>query len=415
MVYRNMCLTDPAPRIFLAHGPGDAAGTLQKWAFNIEDDSIIANTYSGQIFDLANQLNSELLVITDNPNSHRLAANNISVESLPREDMGSGWRYWLNMKKHADLVARRARDFRADIAIVSLHYGLLSLSAFKRHQIPVILDMHNTLWPMGTEPNFFKRLLLKAIATEGQEGLAAVIAVSPECGRQLNRLITGKPIFEHIPQYPSNLQDIASNNKPLSPSDDFRILFAGRIEEVKGIFDLLDAAEILIRDGYSHLKWVIAGSGNAEPQLTVEIERRNLSPHFELKGQLCRSELTIELTNAHVTITPTRAGFPEGLAKAPLESLIVGIPALLSSVVPAAEVVANAGIMFEPASPIGIARSIRQIIDNPLYYESLCKNSRELRHLLFNCQYSFGNAVLEALETTLAKKGRLSDRNNPIT
>ncbi|MCT2533346.1 glycosyltransferase family 4 protein [SAR92 clade bacterium H231] len=397
-----MCLSDSAPRIFFAHGPGDAAGTLKKWAFNIEDDSIIANTYSGQIFDLAKQLNSELLVIADNRNSYRLSGKNITVESFVRKDMGSGWRYWLNMKKHTELVARRARDFRADVAIVSLHYGLLSLAAFKRYQIPVILDMHNTLWPMGNEPNFFKRLLLKTIAIGGQEGLAAVIAVSPECGRQINRLITGKPIFEHIPQYPNSLQNININNKPVSPSEDFRILFSGRIEEAKGVFDLIDAAEILIRDGYSQLKWIIAGSGSAEPRLKVEIERRSLSPYFELKGQLCRSELTLELAKANTTITPTRAVFPEGLAKAPLESLIVGIPALLSSVVPAADVVANAALIFEPASPNGIARTIKKIVGNPLYYDSLCKNSRELRHLLFSSQYSFGNAVLEALENTLA-------------
>ena len=105
------------------------------------------------------------------------------------------------------------------------------------------------------------------------------------------------------------------------------------------------------------MKWIIAGSGSAEYQLKVEIERRNLSSHFELKGQLCRSDLTEELIKATATITPTRAGFAEGLAKAPLESLIAGIPALLSSVVPAAEVVKNAAIVFEPSSPTEIASS----------------------------------------------------------
>lgn len=400
MAHTQRSLAHTAPKIFFAHGPGDAAGTLKSWASNIEDDSIIAKTYSGQVFDLAKELGSELLVITDNPKSHKLEADRISVESLPRGDMGSGWKYWVNMKKHAELVARRASDYGADVAIVSLHYGLLSLGAFKKYQIPVILDMHNTLWPMGLEPHILKRVLLKTMAVIGQSGLEAVIAVSPECGRQLNRLITEKPVFEHIPQYPENLQHISSEKNLLSPSKEFRILFAGRIEEVKGVFDVLDAAELLITEGYPQVKWIIAGSGSAEYQLKVEIKRRNLSSHFELKGQLCRSELTKELIKANATITPTRAGFSEGLAKAPLESLIVGIPALLSSVVPAAEVVKNATIVFEPSSPAGIASSVREIIDAPLHYDSLCKNSKMLRHLLFDNQYSFKNAVLDALART---------------
>ena len=397
MAHTQKPLALSAPKIFFAHGPGDAAGTLKSWASNIEDDSIIAKTYSGQVFDLAKELGSELLVITDNLNCHKLEVDNISVESVPRGEMGNGWKYWVNMKKHAEHVARRASDFGADVAIVSLHYGLLSLSAFKKYQIPVILDMHNTLWPMGVEPHFVRKLLLKTMAFNGQSGLEAVIAVSPECGRQLNRLIAKKPIFEHIPQYPKSLQNISSNKRPVSPSKEFRILFAGRIEKKKGIFDILEAAEILINEGYPQVKWIIAGSGSAEHQLKVEIERRNLSSHFELKGQLCRSDLTEELIKANATITPTRAGFAEGLAKAPLESLIAGIPALLSSVVPAAEVVKNAAIVFEPSSPAGIASSVREILDAPLHYDSLCKNSRKLRHLLFDNQYSFKNAVLDAL------------------
>ena len=379
MVHSQKSLISSAPKIFFAHGPGDAAGTLKSWASNIEDDSIIAKTYSGQVFDLAKELGSELLVITDNLSSHKLDADKISVESMPRGEMGNGWKYWVNMKKHAEHVARRASDFGADVAIVSLHYGLLSLSAFKKYQIPVILDMHNTLWPMGVEPHFVRKLLLKTMAFNGQSGLEAVIAVSPECGRQLNRLIAKKPIFEHISLNTRKAFRILAVTRDLFPLlEEFRILFAGRIEKKKGIFDILEAAEILINEGYPQVKWIIAGSGSAEHQLKVEIERRNLSSHFELKGQLRRSDLTEELIKATATITPTRAGFAEGLAKAPLESLIAGIPALLSSVVPAAEVVKNAAIVFEPSSPTEIASSIRQLLEAPSYYDSLCKSSKNL-------------------------------------
>lgn len=401
MTDNKKSLDNTAPKIFFAHGPGDVAGTLKSWASNIEDDSIIAKTYSGQVFDIAKKLGSEVLVIADNPNSHTLLTENIMVEPHVRGDMGSGLKYWLNMKKYADRVARRAHDFGADVAIISLHYGLLSLTAFRKYNIPVILDMHNTLWPMGFAPSFFRRLMLKAMVLRGRNVLRAVVAVSPECGRQLNELIEKKTVFEHIPQYPESLQHVNSDRKPLSSYVEFRILFTGRIEKKKGVFDVLDAAEILLHEGYSQVKWVFAGSGSAEYELKSEIERRNLSSYIELKGQLCRMDLTAELVKANATITPTRAGFCEGLAKAPLESLITGIPALLSSVVPAAEVVKNTAIVFAPSSPTGIAKSVSQMLDEPLHYAALCENSRKRRHLLFEQEFSYKKAILEALNKTL--------------
>jgi len=88
---------------------------------------------------------------------------------------------------------------------------------------------------------------------------------------------------------------------------------------------------------------------------------------------------------------------------APLESLIAGIPALLSSVVPAAEVVKNAAIVFEPSSPTEIASSVRQLLEDPSYYDSLCKSSKKLRPLLFNNHHSFKNAILGALARAIEK------------
>lgn len=398
MAIRRKPPTIMAPKIFLAHGPGDAAGTLKKWAMGIEDDSIIAKTYSAQIFDLANEIGAKILVVTDNINSYTHKDQSISVESHLMGDLGSSWRYWLKMKKHADLTARKAYNFGANVAIVSFHYGLFSLPAFKKYKIPIILDMHNTIWPMGCKPNFIKQLIFKAIAISGRDTLAGVIGVSPECGRQLKQLIGEKPTFNHIPQYPVSLKNITIDNT--LPSE-FRILFAGRIESMKGIFDILDASEILIRMGYRQVKWILAGKGSAEAELRDQIIGRNLSCFMELKGQLTRDKLTDELAKSQATITPTRAGFAEGLAKAPLESLIPGIPSLMSSVVPAAEIVKNSALVFPPSSPTEIANAVAKMLDSPSLYDSLCAESRGLKHLLFDPQYSYKTAVLGALSECL--------------
>lgn len=389
-----------SPRIFFAHGPGNVAGTLRKWACGNDDQSVIAKTYSGQFFDLAKELDSEALVIADDLNSFCLPSSGISVESFPMVNMGTGLRYWLNMNNNAENIARRAHDFGTDVAIVSLHYGLLSLQAFSRYRIPVILDMHNTLWPMGCKPKLTRRLALKGSAAIGRDTLRAVVAVSPECSRQITRLIGEKPCFEHIPQYPEGLNDVNFRKCLRSFPGEFRILFAGRIEKVKGIFDIVQAAEILVNAGYYQVKWVVAGTGTAEDELKFEISRRNLTSYIEVKGQLNRQHLIEELSQAHATITPTQAGFPEGLAKAPLESLIAGIPSLISSVVPAGELIKNAAITFPPSSPDEIAGAVRKLVITPPQYNRLCAASTKLKHLLFESSLSYKSALLAALSST---------------
>ena len=392
------------PRIFFAHGPGNVAGTLKNWEKGTEDDTIIAKTYSGQVFDIAKELSSKTLVITDGSSNYALPDNSISVEASSIGDMGNGLRYWLNMKKNAEFIARRAHDFKADVAIVSLHYGLLSLIAFRRYRIPVILDMHNTLWPLGHKPSFLKQLILKVMGILCRNRLGAAVVVSPECSRQLKTLLPNAKIFEHIPQYPDTLKDISRSNALINDSEEFRILFSGRLEKFKGVFDIVDAAEILLRQGYTQIKWVFAGTGAAESELKTEIQRRNLSSHIELKGQLCRTALTDLLIKAQATITPTCSGFSEGLAKAPLESLLAEIPALMSSVVPAADVVKKAAIIFPPSSPTAIANSVKIMIDNPSRYEALCISSKEMKYKLFSNTMSYKNSIVNALSITLKKE-----------
>jgi glycosyltransferase involved in cell wall biosynthesis len=85
----------------------------------------------------------------------------------------------------------------------------------------------------------------------------------------------------------------------------------------KGVFDVVDAVELLIERRRVHL--VVAGAGSAESELARRIAARNLGSHVTLAGHLPPASLAREYSEADVFVFPTYysgEGFPTVIAEA---------------------------------------------------------------------------------------------------
>lgn len=386
---------DSPRRIFYAHGPGDASGSLRAWARSEHDDSIIAIPYSGQFFDVCDQFRAEALLVADRP-AGTVSIGSFTVEGLPFQTQMRGWRYRLAKHAHTERLAERAAAFGADVALLHGHYGLSAPAAFDRKGIPAIVSMHNTLWPMGTRPSIQRRALYRLERGRARRSIRAALAVSPECARQLHQAVGPRvPVTVHVPQYPSSLLDRATAPHERS-SDELRIVFAGRLEMIKGVMDVVQAADLLRRRGVTKVRWVIAGSGPLEATIRSEIEARDLADAVQVVGHLRREQLAALYSASHATITPTRTGFAEGMAKAPLEAVLYGMPAIVTSVVPAGEVIAAAAIVVPPATPEAIAKACEQLLDAK-QYDRFAQSAERLRRQLFQPERSFARALQAAI------------------
>src|SRR5690606_16392049 len=105
------------------------------------------------------------------------------------------------------------------------------------------------------------------------------------------------------------------------------ILFVGRIDRTKGVFDLLAASESLLRSS-DNVEVVYVGDGPALGDLRKLVSDKGLDNRVQCLGRLSHEELPSLVSAASVMVTPTLREFPEGRCMAAMEALAVGVPVI---------------------------------------------------------------------------------------
>ncbi len=141
------------------------------------------------------------------------------------------------------------------------------------------------------------------------------------------------------------------------------ILFVGRMERLKGVFDLIDACEPLLQhDPSLHLK--LAGTGSAEQAVSARICASPAAGRIDLLGAVPHPRVAALMRNAQAVVTPTRRAFPEGRCMAALEALVYGTPVIAPAFGPFPYLVedhAN-GLLYEPDSVPALRSAIAELL-----------------------------------------------------
>lgn len=175
------------------------------------------------------------------------------------------------------------------------------------------------------------------------------------------------------------------------------ILFIGRLEASKGVFDLIEACADLLRTD-SEVKLIFAGDGNARGELRRAIDRQDIETSVELKGMVSHDALPSLISQARLIATPTRSSFPEGRCMAAMEGLVMGKPVVAPEFGPFPYLVVNEcnGLLFQPDSVQDLrAKLTKAIYDEKLYAKmktgAEC-SGKKLRQATLN----FGGALRDA-------------------
>ena len=156
----------------------------------------------------------------------------------------------------------------------------------------------------------------------------------------------------------------------LRPADDVRLMFAGRVEKNKGVFDLLAMARNL-NTGTRRYVFEVCGHGSAFDQLAEEAKRANLGDRFLMRGKLARVELLEVYARAHLVIVPTRADFTEGLPLVAAEAVLAGRPVVTSIVSNGIEPLAGALVECRVEDVDDYCDQIRGVVNAPERYAAL--------------------------------------------
>jgi glycosyltransferase involved in cell wall biosynthesis len=145
-----------------------------------------------------------------------------------------------------------------------------------------------------------------------------------------------------------------------------RLIYLGRLVRTKGIFEAMQAVEILrLEPRFREIELRIAGSGPAREEIERFITDRQLVGNVALVGPLYGHDKVKFLQEADVFVFPTY--HPEGLPYTILESLASGTPVITSRVAGIPDIVLDRvhGIMVNTKDPADVVKAIHELAESP--------------------------------------------------
>lgn len=203
----------------------------------------------------------------------------------------------------------------------------------------------------------------------------AIVVLTTEEERQYRALVRGVPVVR-IP----NAIDLAPYSdfpeRDYQSETPLRLVFIGRLAASKGIYDALEAMDLITQhDAACRIFLAIAGNGPEKERLEKRIAERRLEDRVRLLGPVFDEGKTLFWRNADLFIFPTRR---EGLPYAVLESLAAGTPVVTTRVggIPDAVDDGVHGVLLDAISPSAVATAITDLLAHP---ETLRRMSRACR------------------------------------
>jgi len=168
--------------------------------------------------------------------------------------------------------------------------------------------------------------------------------------------------------------------------------FVGRLEDSKGVLELLRAISVLTREG-RELSFVIAGSGRLENDI-----RQFASTHHNVRfeGLVPDEKIPIILNECKLLVLPS---FTEGLPNVLLEAMACGTPVLATSVGAIPDLITDGenGFILPNNSPDTIAENIVRALSHT-NLDQVAKNALKT----IQSRYTFA-AALERYARLLAE------------
>ena len=393
----SLALSDHCPlRIAYLPGPGDTKTTFEFWRAGKFDPRVPSVAYSTMFFDLCAAANASNVLLLgralEGKPAHSEAGRQFEVIKFAPPSYGIG--YHSANFHYATRCINRVRRFRPHITVVASDFDWKYLPFLKTRGTRLIYSMHNTFWPMGSRTLTTMQKANTVLMGRCLRTIDAAVCTSHECERQL-REVVGQSLRTFVAQ-PQTFPATKISAPRTGPAT--RLFYLGRIEKSKGVFDLLDSFHALHRKN-KNLKLVYAGDGAALPELRAAISALGIEQYVVTHGYLTSDETHAELAKSDVLICPTRTDFNEGLAFVCFEAALHGVPTVMSSVVPAQDLLENAAVVFPANSMEELTSAIASLTDNQENYEEHSRTTLERSKLLFDRSNSWGNQLFKLIST----------------
>jgi glycosyltransferase involved in cell wall biosynthesis len=180
--------------------------------------------------------------------------------------------------------------------------------------------------------------------------------------------------------------------KPTHPEKHV-IVYVGRIEEDKGVLDLLEACRKLPDKTSFELRYI--GEGSALPILQQRIEAAGLGAKVICTGGLPHEAVFRHLHQATVVATPSQSRFPEGFCKSVMEAFYVGTPVIAPDYGPFPYMVQNMedGLLYSRDDINALSSALRAALNDRGLHEKISDGAKRKGALWISPETTFSSAV----------------------
>lgn len=398
-------------RIAYLSGLVDAEKVYETWSISRHSRSLdtsrnyFGTIYLSQFYEICSELDAEVYVITTRPAEYSCCRlGNAFIENRPEPKHKKGILFHLAVLIWFIRFLPKLIRFAPDVLVITAFQNHWFLLSFLRWMgVSIVPAIHNGFWPKFQPIRLSWRISLVLNRVLLLKHIKAAIAVSDDAGGQL-RLMVGDSnvkIFVFNATYARDqFLDIPPPNIKTAPP--FRVLFVGRIETNKGVFDLLNIAARLEKERKGDFSFDICGDGPEFGRLRNQVEKLGLQNVFICHGWSNASTLQTLLAASHAVVIPTTTEFEEGFPKVYAEAILAGRPVVTSAVCITKLGVEAAAIEVPPDDVNAYHQAIQRLYDDREMYEEKRRACFALQERFYDTNNSYGAKLRKAIAASLS-------------
>ena len=337
-------------------------------------------SYMSQFFDLIEDNNFSGFVVTSLVGQQSVTVrDNVKISNIPRDYLNSGISYhvysalWL-FRALFQIVLERPKYL---IATDAQNYWFLLFPA-RMIGIKIIGVYHCTLWSPYKKQNWHQAFLIRLNSVFLNWCVQSIATASETISGQIRSLKMDRKvaITEFLPTYDHSQFALIDPPRHHDGST-VNVLFAGRVESNKGIYDFCELAKVLIMRYPGRFNFHICGEGTELQNVKAAAQNSCYENRLFVHGFCAQAKMIEIFSLSHIVVVPTRSDFEEGFAMICAEAILAGRPLVTSAACPALTVLRSATIEAHVDNVDSYIAAVEQLANDQEIYEQkrgACQN-----------------------------------------
>jgi len=280
---------------------------------------------------------------------------------------------------HGVFVNKLFKSLESEIDIVHVHTPLPPII---KTSLPVITTVHT---PMLTDYFYVKIDSLYSLFSKISSRFVSYPLELKHINASDIIVTVSNPIAKELKEYNLDPEDVivVGNgvdekfffpNQKKSVNDDKYILYTGRMDREKGLFDLVECGRYICNER-SDISFIFAGSGRDLNILKHKTRKAGLQDRFIFLGQVDKNHIVKLYQKASIFVFPS---YHEGLPTVLLEAMSCGLPIIATDVRGNRDLISQGenGILIPTGEPKKIAEAINMLLEDEKLRIYLGKNAR---------------------------------------